>query len=133
MLDGKSKLELGSDYSFTVPDNLGYMTFQFLIRNCLKEDLNILYNHKTFETKHLDILFKKRFVNYTLRTENLIEDLKIFLNQVKLEILNMNQLENYQPADKTDEYLKFYDDDTKKLVLTKDEVIFKNFYSNLLN
>lgn len=133
MLDEKSKLELGSDYSFIVPDNLGYMTFQFLIRNCLKDDLNILYNHKTFEPKHLDVLFRKKFVNYTLKTENLIEDLKVFLKMVNLNILKMNHLENYQPTDKTDEYLEFYYNDTKKLVLSKDEIIFKNFYPDLLN
>ena len=133
MLDEKSKLELGSDYSFTVPNNLGYMTFQFLIRNCLKDDLNILYDHKNFKPKHLDFLFQKKFVNYTLKTENLIDDLKFFLKRINLDILNMNQLENYQPTDKTDEYIEFYEDDTKKLVLSKDEIIFKNFYPDLIN
>ena len=49
------------------------------------------------------------------------------------EIYNYNELNNYQPIDKTSEYLKYYDDDSKKLVFDKDEMIFKNFYSDFKN
>ena len=129
-MDDESKLEIGSDYSFTVSNKLGYMTFQFLIRNCLRNDLDILYNSKNLELEPIEILFNNQFTNYIIKTENLIHDLKIFLNKIGLEILNFHKLQNYQPIDKSLEYLEYYDDENKELIMKKKQIIFKKFYSD---
>ena len=131
ILNKKTKLELGSDYSFTLPDSLGYMTFQFLIRNVLRKELKILYNKKYLDKNPIDVLFEKKFTNYTIVTENLIEELKIFLKKINYKTLNFEELNYYQPKDKTSEYLNFYDAESKNLVLNKESKIFKYFYPNL--
>ena len=130
-LDDESKLEIGSDYSFTVSNKLGYMTFQFLIRNCLRNDLDILYNSKNLELEPIEILFNNQFTNYIIKTENLIHDLKILLDKIGFEPLNFDKLQNYQPTDKSSEYLKYYNDENKELVMRKEQIIFKKFYPEI--
>ncbi len=130
-LSDKSKLEIGSDYSFTSSNKLGYMTFQFLIRNCLRDDLNILYNSKNLELKNIEKLFDNQFTNYTIKTESLIQDLKILLNKMGFKSLNFDKLENYQPIDKSSEYLKYYNEENKELVMNKEQIIFKKFYPEI--
>ena len=131
ILDKNSKLEIGSDYSFTTSDDLGYMSFQFLSRNCLKEDLNVLYETKYSESNSLETLFEKKFTNYTLRTESLIDDLKILLKKLNYETLDFDTLDSYQPKDKTSEYFDFYNEENKKKVFNKDKIIFKKYYPKI--
>ena len=130
-LDDESKLEIGSDYSFTASNKLGYMTFQFLIRNSLRNNLDILYDSKNLGLEPIKKLFNNQFTNYILKTENLIHDLKIFLNKIGLEILNFHKLQNYQPVDKSSEYLEYYNDENKELIMKKEQIIFKKFYSEI--
>tara|TARA_A100001015_G_scaffold287750_1_gene357844 strand:+ start:30 stop:830 length:801 start_codon:yes stop_codon:yes gene_type:complete len=130
-LSDESKLEIGSDYSFTASNKLGYMTFQFLIRNCLKGDLNSLYNDKNKGLEPIEILFNKQFTNYVLKTENLINDLKILLEKINFDALNFDKLQNYQPKDKSLEYLKYFNEDNKELIMKKEQIIFKKFYPEI--
>ena len=76
-------------------------------------------------------MFNKQFTNYVLKTENLINDLKILLEKINFDALNFDKLQNYQPKDKSLEYLKYFNEDNKELIMKKEQIIFKKFYPEI--
>ena len=127
-LNTDNKLEIGSDYSYTVGNDIGYMTYQFLIRNSISSNLKPLYSRLEYSKNTIRELLNKNFVNYVIKTENLNTSLIEILPKLNLKSLYLTATDRIEADNKDYEYLDFITPENKKLIYKKEFFLFNRYY-----
>ena len=128
LLNAKFKNYISSDFSFIPYQDLGYMSHFFFYQNLLRKDYNILFENKKNFKKMIKVLDSKIFTNYYFRTENLTNDLKIFLRKNKIKVKNFKDLDRNTSSKKLDEdYIQFFTKKNLVLIENKENYLFKKF------
>ena len=127
-LNTDNKLEIGSDYSYTVGNDIGYMTYQFLIRNSINSNLNALYSRLEYNKNTISELLNKNFINYVIKTENLNTSLIEILPKLNLKSFDLTATNRIEADNKDYEYLDFISLENKNLIYKKEFFLFKNYY-----
>jgi len=126
ILDSDKKKEFAEQYYFSsFNNNLGYMTFRYLIMFTKPNSRNQIFNSLNSYNDIKDFDKNFNFINYFIKIENLYSDLnKLF------KILNLNiesNLEKINSSNRNQEINYYYDDECKEIVKQCDKFLFYKY------
>ena len=135
LLNYKYRNIISSDFSFIPHKNLGYMTYCFLTQNISKKDYKRLYYSNEKFSSILKFLDSRLNLNFFLKTENLTNNLKIFLKKNKFFVKDFKKIKRNSTKNKIDKnYLNFFTKKTLKIIEKKDDYLFRKFkYKKISN
>tara|TARA_B100001027_G_scaffold199881_1_gene158877 strand:- start:2197 stop:3006 length:810 start_codon:yes stop_codon:yes gene_type:complete len=120
---------IGSNFSFTVDKQLGYMTWLFFGFNTNDNNRNIFYNRKIKFNEKIQTLDSKIFINKYFHTETLNQHLLNFLSKNNIEIKKFESVDMNKTAE-TKEYINYLDQDDADIIYDKEKYLFEKFNFN---
>ena len=111
------------------------MTYCFLTQNISKKDYKRLYYSNEKFSSILKFLDSRLNLNFFLKTENLTNNLKIFLKKNKFFVKDFKKIKRNSTKNKIDKnYLNFFTKKTLKIIEKKDNYLFRKFkYKKISN
>lgn len=135
LLNYKYRNIISSDFSFIPHKNLGYMTYYFLTQNISKKDYKKLYYSNEKFSSILKFLDNRLSLNLFFKTENLTNNLKVFLKKNKIFLKDLKKIKRNSTKNKFNKnYLDFFTKRNLKIIEKKDDYLFRKFkYKKISN
>ena len=128
LLNFKYRNIISSDFSFIPHKNLGYMTYYFLTQNISKKYYKKLYYSNENLSSILKFLDNRLNLNLFFKTENLTNDLKIFLKKNKICLKDLKKIQKNSTKNKfNNNYLNFFTKRNLEIIGKKDDYLFRKF------
>ena len=111
------------------------MTYYFLTQNISKKDYKKLYYSNEKFSSILKFLDNRLSLNLFFKTENLTNNLKVFLKKNKIFLKDLKKIKRNSTKNKFNKnYLDFFTKRNLKIIEKKDDYLFRKFkYKKISN